>query len=353
MKCFCVTHTPRHSAVMASEDENALLPHKLSSLRGLKVDRVLNDGKESGVVALLVRSPLGRLENALESTPPTSTPDPEPSLCSPGNLRRVLLAGGGEALETAHTRRRSRRPLPCHLLVRARAVERDGVRLLPRRSRPFVRPRAERGRALPRVPLRRVRGRTRKASEETYKQEHSAGSRGVQGNRGGLRECARAVHSRHPEGAIGWSAQDTGLGEGETERLLFNDPTEDAGFLLNTDPKWTTHPDHNTTPKAMWNGHASTRDLYCLGLCHRRDVKSLRDLRREHLPMLRAMAETGRRVIRETYGLEDHSVRVFVHYPPQFYHFPRALHQRRRGHWRAGGASAPAGRRHRQHRARL
>ena len=58
---------------MASEDENALLPHKLSSLRGLKVDRVLNDGKESGVVALLVRSPLGRLENALESTPPTST----------------------------------------------------------------------------------------------------------------------------------------------------------------------------------------------------------------------------------------------------------------------------------------
>ena len=65
---------------MASEDESALLPHKLPSLRGLKVDRVLNDGKESGVVALLVRSPLGRLENALESTPPTSTPDPEPSL---------------------------------------------------------------------------------------------------------------------------------------------------------------------------------------------------------------------------------------------------------------------------------
>ena len=185
------------------------------------MDRVLNDGKESGVVALLVRSPLGRLENALvervqlESTPPTSTPDPEPSLCSPGNLRRVLHAGGGEALETAHTRRRSRRPLPCHLLVRARAVERDGVRVLPRRSRPFVRPRAERGRALPRVPLRRVRGGTRKASEETYKQEHSAGSRGVQGNRGGLRECARAVHSRHPRGSHRVGVQDTGLGEGD------------------------------------------------------------------------------------------------------------------------------------------
>ena len=44
---------------MASEDESALLPHKLPSLRGLNVDRVLNDGKESGVVALLVLTQLG------------------------------------------------------------------------------------------------------------------------------------------------------------------------------------------------------------------------------------------------------------------------------------------------------
>lgn len=142
-----------------------------------------------------------------------------------------------------------------------------------------------------------------------------------------FRETVEAYENAHvpymraiPEGAIGWVYKILAL-EKETERLLFNDPAQETGFLLNTDPKWTTHPDHKKTHKAEWNGHASTRDLYCLGLCHRRDVRSLRDLRGEHLPMLRAMAETGRRVIRETYGLEDHSVKVFVHYPPQFYHF--------------------------------
>ena len=119
-----------------------------------------------------------------------------------------------------------------------------------------------------------------------------------------FRETVEAYENAHvpymraiPEGAIGWVYKILAL-EKETERLLFNDPAQETGFLLNTDPKWTTHPDHKTTHKAEWNGHASTRDLYCLGLCHRRDVRSLRDLRGEHLPMLRAMAETGRRVKR-------------------------------------------------------
>lgn len=119
-----------------------------------------------------------------------------------------------------------------------------------------------------------------------------------------FRETVEAYENAHvpymraiPEGAIGWVYKILAL-EKETERLLFNDPAQETGFLLNTDPKWTTHPDHKTTHKAEWNGHASTRDLYCLGLCHRRDVRSLRDLRGEHLPMLRAMAETCRRVIK-------------------------------------------------------
>ena len=98
----------------------------------------------------------------------------------------MFHAGGGEALETAHTRRRSRRPLPRRIPVRARAVERDGVRVLPRRPRPFLRPGAERGRSLSRVPRRRVQGGACQAFEEAHWQEHRAGSRGVQGDRGGL-----------------------------------------------------------------------------------------------------------------------------------------------------------------------
>ena len=64
----------RPFAAMASEDESALLPHKLPSLHGFKVDRMLNDGKESGVVALLVRSP--RRKTRSRPRFPTSIPDP-------------------------------------------------------------------------------------------------------------------------------------------------------------------------------------------------------------------------------------------------------------------------------------
>ena len=50
------------------------------------------------------------------------------------------------------------------------------------------------------------------------------------------------------------------------------------GFLVNTDPKWVTHPDPKATPKEQWMNDPGTRELYCLGLCHRKDVRSLRDL---------------------------------------------------------------------------
>jgi len=47
----------------------------------------------------------------------------------------------------------------------------------------------------------------------------------------------------------------------------------------------------------------------------------MRDLRAEHLPLLRAMLNVGRDVIERVYGVTGEEMRVFVHYPPQFYHF--------------------------------
>jgi m7GpppX diphosphatase len=142
-----------------------------------------------------------------------------------------------------------------------------------------------------------------------------------------FRENPKAYENAHlpyieaiPSSAIGWVHKILNK-EKELERLLFDDDDVNDGFLLNTDPKWTTHPDPKTTPKEQWMNHPSTRELYCLGLCHRKDVRSLRDLRAAHLPMLRAMAKKGREVIKNTYGLANESLRIFVHYPPQFYHF--------------------------------
>lgn len=109
----------------------------------------------------------------------------------------------------------------------------------------------------------------------------------------------------------------------ETERLLFNDPDPDRGFLLNIDPKWKSHPPavSDESARVAWRGHASVKDLYCLAICHRRDVRSLRDLRACHLPLLRHILDEGCRVIEAVYGVPVDELRVFVHYQPQFYHF--------------------------------
>ena len=108
--------------------------------------------------------------------------------------------------------------------------------------------------------------------------------------------------------------------EKETDRLLLNVPG-DAGFLINTDPKWASHPqtDPSESPvdRTSWRHHACVKDLYCLGLLHRRDVRSIRDLRGEHLPMLRALRARALDAIHTTYGLPEHSIRAFFHYPPQ------------------------------------
>ena len=119
-----------------------------------------------------------------------------------------------------------------------------------------------------------------------------------------------------PREATAWVRKILSL-EKERERLLHCDDD----FLLNVDSKWTTHPDCDGADRATWRAHSSVTDLYCLGLCVREDFKSLRDARAEHLPLLRAMLRKGRAVIEDIYGVNAEEMRVFVHYPPQFYHF--------------------------------
>ena len=138
-------------------------------------------------------------------------------------------------------------------------------------------------------------------------------------------EDYKAVHLGYindiPAGAIGWVHKILKLGK-EREKLLYNDDQ----FLMNVDPKWTAHPPCDgaqlfpDAPNSLMQ-HECTRTLYCLGLCHRGDIRSLRDLTAEHLPLLRLMREKGTQRVAEVYGVPRESLRIFVHYPPQFYHF--------------------------------
>ena len=58
-----------------------------------------------------------------------------------------------------------------------------------------------------------------------------------------------------------------------------------------------------------------------VGIARDKSIRSLRDLRARHLPLLQRMRDAGVRVALSRYGVAPSQLRVFVHYPPQFYHF--------------------------------
>lgn len=103
----------------------------------------------------------------------------------------------------------------------------------------------------------------------------------------------------------------------EKERLLVNDPE----FIINIDTKWRSHPDPFKVPKEEWHGHKCAEDLYCLGIVKAKGIATLRDLRGDHIPMLKSMQSQGYNAIERIYGVKADQIKCFVHYQPQFYHF--------------------------------
>lgn len=91
----------------------------------------------------------------------------------------------------------------------------------------------------------------------------------------------------------------------EQDRIVFEDPSDDTGFIL--------------LPDLKWDGK-TLEQLYLLALVRVRGIKSLRDLTGEHLPLLRNIKERGTEAIRERYGIGADKLRVYLHYQPTFYH---------------------------------
>lgn len=94
-------------------------------------------------------------------------------------------------------------------------------------------------------------------------------------------------------------------GKSEKERVIFNDPNPDSGFML------------TKNLKAM----DDDKDLYLLAICHRRDIRSLRDLNDEHLVLLKNILIKGTKAIKDKFKKHKGHMRLFVHYQPTFYHF--------------------------------
>ncbi|NXU57732.1 DCPS diphosphatase, partial [Turnix velox] len=61
-------------------------------------------------------------------------------------------------------------------------------------------------------------------------------------------------------------------------------------------------------------------DLYLIALVHRRELKSLRDVTGEHLPLLRNILQEGQEAIQKRFGIPPSRLRVFFHYQPSYFH---------------------------------
>ncbi|KAJ8969664.1 hypothetical protein NQ317_004894 [Molorchus minor] len=90
----------------------------------------------------------------------------------------------------------------------------------------------------------------------------------------------------------------------EAERIVVEDADLNTGFVM--------------VPDLKWNGDVDT--LYLLAIVNKRNIKSLRDLTQEHLPLLKNIQQKGIEAIKEKYGLDASQLRIYLHYQPSFYH---------------------------------
>lgn len=104
----------------------------------------------------------------------------------------------------------------------------------------------------------------------------------------------------------------------EADQIIHENPDPCDGFVLVPDFKWNQN---------------QLDDLYLIALVHRRDVKSLRDLTAEHLPLLRNILQEGKEAIMKRFGVPGSQLRIYLHYHPSYYH----LHV----HFTALGYDAP------------
>jgi len=61
--------------------------------------------------------------------------------------------------------------------------------------------------------------------------------------------------------------------------------------------------------------------LYLLSIVQNRSLRSLRDLRRHHIPLLQSIQTEADRVVKDKWNLPKGSLRMYIHYQPSYYHF--------------------------------
>lgn len=70
-----------------------------------------------------------------------------------------------------------------------------------------------------------------------------------------------------------------------------------------------------------WNDEAKVTAMHVLGMPKEKGkLKSIRDLRGEHIPLLKSIRAAGLAALEEKYGIQANTIRCYFHYLPTFYH---------------------------------
>lgn len=92
-------------------------------------------------------------------------------------------------------------------------------------------------------------------------------------------------------------------GKTESDKVLHRDDSGPIGYLIIPDMKWDLE---------------TVSSLYLMALATTGGVKSLRDLRKSHIPSLKSIIKEGNRVVQEKWGLREGSLRFYIHYQPSY-----------------------------------
>ncbi|KAF2197167.1 scavenger mRNA decapping enzyme [Delitschia confertaspora ATCC 74209] len=114
------------------------------------------------------------------------------------------------------------------------------------------------------------------------------------------------IEKKREKGSLNWVYN---IIEGRTEQedVVYRETGEAEGFLLLPDLNW----DRTTLPS-----------LHLLGLVERRDIWSVRDLRKSHVAWLRHMRTKLLDATVKLYPtIEKDQLKLYVHYQPTYHHF--------------------------------
>jgi len=91
-------------------------------------------------------------------------------------------------------------------------------------------------------------------------------------------------------------------GVSEQNKVLYSCPN----YLILPDMKWDL---------------TTISSLYLVAIVQDRSIRSLRDLNRSHLGLLKSIRREASRIVQKRWELGNGSLRMYVHYQPSYYHF--------------------------------